>query len=203
MGKLIAKTAAVTIAAVIAAALILFGAVGLISPASLASFTDSLGMDGACAYYTVAAAERTGSAEDLALATERSYLVGHYEDAASCGERLLDDGGFAQYCAAQDAALAGDPSLAGTYEQYITGVVSSSMYFVGRKDAALERAMFCLGGAFPENNAVVYLGEAAVTAGDADFCSSIVARLNEYSLAEEGDASYLQEFIAYLEKVSR
>lgn len=200
MGKLIAKTAAVTVAAVIAAALILFGAAGLIAPSSLASLTDSLGMDGACAYYSVAAAERSGTADDLAVAVERSYLSAHYADAVSCGEKLFVNDGFAQYCAAQDAAQAGKPSVAGTYEQYITGIVASSMYLGGDKDGALETAFSRLNGNFPENNAVVYLADVAIAEQDAVFCSEIKAKIDDFTFSAEDDLSYLQEFIAYLEK---
>ena len=89
MGKLIAKTAAYTLAAVIAAAFILFGVVSLAAPSAMASFTDALGMDGACAYYSVEAADRSGATDDLALAAERSYAAEHYEDAAACGTRPL------------------------------------------------------------------------------------------------------------------
>ncbi len=200
MGKLIAKTAAITVAAVIAAALILFGAAGLIFPASLASLTDSLGMDGASAYYSVAAAERSGSAEDLAVAAERSFLSRHYEDAVSCGEKLLVHEDFSEYCSGRDSAQAEDFSVAGTYEQYVTGIVASSLYHCGDKAKALETAVSRLGGGFPENNAVVYLADAAIAAHDADFCSEIGSAVAELKPSSVEDLSYLKEFVSYLEK---
>ena len=131
MGKLIAKTAAYTLAAVIAAALILFGVVSLAAPSAMASFTDALGMDGACACYSVEAADRSGATDDLALAAERSYAAEHYEDAAACGTRLLGAADFADYCASRDAATAGSSLIGGSYAQYAAGITASAQYYIG------------------------------------------------------------------------
>ena len=49
MGKLIAKTAAITLACIIVLALVLFGIFSLFVPSVMGSLTDSLGMTGACA----------------------------------------------------------------------------------------------------------------------------------------------------------
>ena len=49
MGKLIAKTAAITFACIIVVALVLFGIFSLFVPSVMVSLTDSLGMTGACA----------------------------------------------------------------------------------------------------------------------------------------------------------
>ena len=61
MGKLIAKTAAITLACIIAAALLLFGIFSLFFPSVMMSLTDSLGMEGPCASYTVSVYEKTGN----------------------------------------------------------------------------------------------------------------------------------------------
>ena len=95
LGKLVLKTAAVTFSLLVAFALIVFGAVSLVSPSAMVAFSDSLGMTGVGAYYSVAAYERSRDIADLAEAVERSYDAGHYADAADYGSALLKDPGFA------------------------------------------------------------------------------------------------------------
>ena len=68
MGKLIVKTAAVTFSLLVAVALMLFGIVSLSAPAAMMELTDSLGMNGASAYYSVAVYDRSGDISDLAVA---------------------------------------------------------------------------------------------------------------------------------------
>lgn len=197
MGKLIAKTAAYTLAAVIAAALILFGVVSLAAPSAMASFTDALGMDGACAYYSVEAADRSGATDDLALAAERSYAAEHYEDAAVCGTRLLGAADFADYCALRDAATAGSSLIGGSYAQYAAGITASAQYYIGEKAEALSTAMNALGGGFPQNNAVVYLVDAAQGNGDVSFCADILSALEGYSPSAEDEGEFT-DFLAQL-----
>ena len=195
MGKLIAKTAAYTLVAVIAAALILFGVVSLAAPSAMASFTDALGMDGACAAYSVAAAEKSGKTEDLAIAVERSYNSGRFEAAASCGEELLARDDFAQYCSSRNEEEADNPLLGDT-AQYLTGIVAVSQYRTGA--GGLDTAFGALGGSFPEKNAVVILADAAMALGDKEFCLQIVDRLSSVH-PSEADKVYFVKFREGLE----
>lgn len=199
MGKLIAKTAAITLACIIAAALLLFGIFSLFFPSVMMSLTDSLGMEGACASYTVSVYDKTGKTEDLALAVERSYLAGHYEDAAKYGVIFLDSEDFSAFCSKEDEKAGSSAQyLRGSSAQYYTGIVAVSLYECS--DAgAIDIAFAALGDAFPENNAVIYLATAAMEKEDTEFCRQILDRLDSLSPVSE-DADKLADFQSALQE---
>ena len=89
MGKLIAKTAALTLACILAVLLVLFGVFSLFFPGVMVSLTDSLGLEGPCATYSISLYNRTGKADDLADALERSYAAEHYGDVAEYGKVFI------------------------------------------------------------------------------------------------------------------
>ena len=72
--------------------------------------------------------------------------------------------------------------------QYFSGIVAESQYRVGKGDLAIDTAFSALDEIeFPRflNNAVVYLGTAAVDEGDAAYCEQILSRLEqEYAQVE-------------------
>ncbi len=189
LGKLIAKTAAITFACIIVVALVLFGIFSLFVPSVMVSLTDSLGMTGACAYYSVAQYEKSGDVADLADAVSRSYEAGHYDAAAEYGALLRKHPSYADYCAARDAEtdftgpLGG---LLGTADQFFAGITAESQYRCGDKDAALETAFDSIGDSFDDADAVTYLAGVAVEAQDADFCGRILSELD--GLGGEGNA---------------
>ena len=199
MGKLVLKTAAATLSFLVAFALILFGVISLASPAAMMSFTASLGMDGASAYYSVAACERSGEIADLALAVEKSYDAGHYADAAEYGVRLLSDSAFAEYSAGRDGDTAGNAAINGSYAQYAAGLVSSAQYYTGDGAAARGTAMNGIGNTFPQNNAVIYLATAAMGDGDTAFCKELLSDLEQLSVEDVQERENLQDFIAVLQ----
>ena len=150
MGKLIAKTAAITLACIIAAALLLFGIFSLFFPSVMMSLTDSLGMEGPCASYTVSVYEKTGKTEDLALAVERSYLAEHYEDAAKYGILFLQSEDFSSFCLEEDKNSGSSSQyLRGTSAQYYTGIVSVSLYHCA-DERAIDTAFGALGNGSPK-----------------------------------------------------
>lgn len=200
MGKLVLKTAAATVSFLVAFALILFGIVSLASPSAMMSFTDSLGMRGASAYYSIAAYDRSGEISDLAIAVERSSDAGHYSDAAEYGKKLLNHADFAEYCAARDADTQGNISfIRGSYAQYAAGLVSTAQYYSGEKTAARDTALGSLEeNTFPQNNAVIYLASAAMDSGDTELCKDILSALENLSVENVQEQEYFQSFIADL-----
>ncbi len=189
LGKLIAKTAAITLACIIVLALVLFGIFSLFVPSVMVSLTDSLGMTGACAYYSVAQYKKTGDIEDLADAVSRSYEAAHYDAAAEYGAILRKDPGYGDYCAQRDAetdftgTLGG---LLGTAEQFFAGITAESQYRSGDEAGALETAFDSLGESFDTADAVTYVAGAAIEADDASFCGQILSRLD--GLSADGNA---------------
>ncbi len=179
MHKLILKTALITLASVLALALLLFGVFSLFVPSVMVSLTDKLGMDGACARYSCAVYEKSGEVGDLALAVERSYNAQRYEDAAAYGAELLARDDFSDYCTARDGAQNG---LTSSYAQYAAGITSVSQYLAGDGDAAVRTAFSACGNAFAAGNAAVYLIDAALgEQGDAAMCGVLLTKLQELS----------------------
>ena len=66
MGKLIAKTAGITLAGLLALILILFGVFTVFFPSVMLRITDLCGMDRACTQYAVSVYTRTNDIDDLA-----------------------------------------------------------------------------------------------------------------------------------------
>lgn len=201
MNKLILKTAAVTFSLLVALALILFGAVSLASPSAMQSFTESLGMEGLSAYYSVAVCDRTGEVGDIAAAVERSYSAGHYADAAEYGEILLAAEDFSAYCTLRDGDTEGNGVIRSSYAQYARGIVSSALYYVGEGDKALGTAALWLSEAksFPENNAMIYLTAAAMGRDDIAFCKKIVDVLDKLTVEDAREQENLSAFLSDLQ----
>ena len=189
LGKLIAKTAAITFACIIVLALVLFGIFSLFVPSVMVALTDSLGMTGACAYYSVAQYEKSGDISDLADAVSRSYEAEHYEDVAEYGIILRMDAGYDEYCAQRDAERDFTGSLGGllgTADQFFAGITAESQYRSGETQAALDTAFESIGASFDDADAVTYVAGAAIEAEDAACCGQILSRLDE--LSAEGNA---------------
>ena len=186
MGKLIAKTAGITLAAIVALALVLLGMFSWFAPGIMVTITENLGLEGACASYSISVYERSGDIDDLAVAVERCYTVGDYENAASYGSKLLSDDGFEDYCARRDNEITSD--YIGDTDQYLIGIVAESLYRLGDADSkskALNLVSAAANNEFRTNSAIVYLGTVAVEQGDAAFCSQILSRLDGMQLDED------------------
>ena len=200
MNKLILKTALITLACVLALALLLFGVFSLFVPSVMVSLTDKLGMESACARYSAAVYEKSGAIDDLAVAVERNYGAGRYEAAAEYGTELLQRDDFDSYSAARDADSLG---LTASYAQYAAGIVSVSQYYSGDTDAAIRTAFDACGIAFPQNNAVVYLIDATMNVrADTAACRVLLTRLQELesrlSPSAAEDAEYISVWIDQL-----
>ena len=200
LNKLILKTALITLACVLALALLLFGVFSLFVPSVMVSLTDKLGMESACARYSAAVYEKSGAIDDLAVAVERNYGAGRYEAAAEYGTELLQRDDFDSYSAARDADSLG---LTASYAQYAAGIVSVSQYYSGDTDAAVRTAFDACGIAFPRNNAAVYLIDAAMNVrADAAVCRVLLTRLQELesrlSPSAGEDSKYISVWIDQL-----
>ena len=184
MQKLVLKTALITLASVLVLALLVYGVLSLFVPSAMVSLTDKLGMDGACARYSVSVYEKTGDIDDLAAAVERSYGAERYGDAAEYG-----------------VILAGQKY---DYAQFAAGIVSVSLYYDGQTDAAVKVAFDAVGSSFPTGNAVIYLLSAACDAEkDADTCRILLTALQELRgqlpAGAQEDAEAVSQWITLME----
>ncbi len=201
MQKLVLKTALITLASVLVLALLVYGVLSLFVPSAMVSLTDKLGMDGACARYSVSVYEKTGDIDDLAAAVERSYGAERYGDAAEYGVILLEREDFSSYCERRENAMAGQKY---DYAQFAAGIVSVSLYYDGQTDAAVKVAFDAVGSSFPTGNAVIYLLSAACDAEkDADTCRILLTALQELRgqlpAGAQEDAEAVSQWITLLE----
>lgn len=204
LGKLIAKTALVTLACILALALLLFGVFSLFFPSVMVSVTNGLGMDSACASYSISVYKHTKDVGDLAVAVERNYYAEKYGDAAEYGSILINSEQFSDYCSAVDEKNGGvqgsaSSRIEGTSAQYFIGIVAVSQYREGIS-AAIDTAFGALGNnAFEKGNAVVFLSSVAMASEDREFCSEILSRLSSLHPTGE-DAAYFETFAQSLEE---
>lgn len=201
MQKLVLKTALITLASVLVLALLVYGVLSLFVPSAMVSLTDKLGMDGACARYSVSVYEKTGDIDDLAAAVERSYGAERYGDAAEYGVILLGREDFPSYCERRESEIAGEKY---DYAQFAAGIVSVSLYYDGQTDAAVKVAFDAVGNSFPTGNAAIYLLSAAYDAErDAATCRILLTALEDLRgqlpAGAEEDASVVAGWIALLE----
>lgn len=197
MGKLVAKTALITLASIIALVLVLFGVFSLFFPSVMVSVTNALGMDSACASYSISVYRHSGKTDDLAAAVERCYYAERYGDASEYGVILLDAEDFEKYCSEKDSQNSESSFVRGSYAQYMTGLVAVSQYYIGDV-AALDTAFGSVGKTFEENNAVVFLTSAAIGRQDKEACAEIFSRLSSLNPSSEYQV-YFEEFYSSLE----
>ena len=189
MGKLIAKTAGITLACLIALLFILFGVFTIFFPSVMVEVTDFCGMDKAAARYAVSVYERSNGIDDLADVVERAYFTESWDTAADYGERLMARADYEEYCRGRDEADA-DSGLA-AYAQYISGIVAVSQYSIGEEDKALETAFALNSETFTRDNAAVTLAMTAVQREDTAFAARVLERLKsiEVSIVFEGESA--------------
>ncbi len=128
VGKLIAKTAAATLAFILAALLLFLGVCSLCFPSVMVGLTNGLGLERSCAAYSVNLYEQTGDVADLANAVERSYFTAEtaqdFARVAQLGEQLQAHEDYDAYCAEQGADSASGEFT--DYDAYITALIESA-----------------------------------------------------------------------------
>ena len=200
MGKLIVKTAVITLACIIALALLLFGVFSLFFPSVMVSVTDKLGMESACASYSVSQYKKSGTMEDLSAAVKRSYAAGHYEDAAVYGKIMIEASGFTAFCEASDAQMSeAEEQFMGNSADYYMGITVASQYYIG-SDESIDTAFAALGIVLQGTNPVVFLVNAAKGREDKEFCKRVLERLESLRVRAEDEADladYVQALEAY------
>lgn len=102
MGKLVLKTVAITLAAVLSVCMILFGTLAIFAPAKVANFFDKFGFYGPTVHYYEKQYGKSGEIEDLAVlilkiddesdsAKEKKYV-----------EEMINRADYSDYCVSVD-----------------------------------------------------------------------------------------------------
>ena len=193
--RVIIKACLSTLTAVILLfAFMLVALIGLY-PSTMMEITYDLGMDASSIRYAERAYDWSDDEYFIAYAMEVAIGMGDTEKIASCGEKLIADENFADYCAQENERLPEGVEL--TYEQYVYGQVCVAKYENGNKTEAVERAFALLHG-FPQNNAVVAVLYTAL--GDRDTATVNLIREKMEQLQtetlSEGEKAFFNEAFA-------
>lgn len=154
--KIILRALVSTLGAIVA--LFAFMIIMLVSvyPSTMMEITYDLGMDSSSVRYAERAYKRSNDVYYMAYATEVAIGIDDYKKVESCGCKLIENVGFAQYCNEQDVLAEGIPQMQGSsYEQFIYSQVCVAKYKNGKQEEAVDYAFSLIGNAFPKNNAVV------------------------------------------------
>ncbi len=212
MGKLVTKTALITLACFLAFVLILFGVLSLIFPSVMLTITDHLGMEKASTSYAVSVYNRTGEIEDLAEVVEYGYASQTWKVVSEYGDRFISKKDFRKFCEKKDhyAQIGNSPAEQGnensgewiSYSQYYTSIISEAQYRVGNKKESIRTAFLMNRDQFSSNNAVMFLSVIAMDAKDYDFTGQILNELKSISetvdFDSEPDGKNLSELIEVL-----
>lgn len=194
--KVILRAFLSTLAAIAILFTFMLTALVCVYPQTMMEITYDLGMETPSIWFAEEAYKRTDDVGYIAHATEVAIGESKHEKVVECGERLIKDDGFADYCAEKDEAMA--EKVTSGYDEYIYGKICVSMYAQGKKDEAVTRAFELTGKAFPKNNAVVALIVTAKNAGDTATLDKIKGKMEQLndSIPEGADKTYLGEVLA-------
>lgn len=167
-------------------------------PQTMMVLTYDLGMEKSSIRFAESAYKRTDDVGYIAYATEVAISDGYTDKIIYCGEKLICDEDFDEFCRKKDDAL----QLNTSYEQYVYGQICVAMYENGEKDEALTRAFELIENDFPHNNAVLALLVAANREGDEVFVETIKGKMNELqkTLLDDDAKAYLGEVLTQLNK---
>ena len=127
MGKLIMKTALITLSVTFVLAISVFGIVSFSAPGAMMSFSASLGMESVSGDYAFAEYERSGNLSCLVRAAETAEKANALSSADERFTLLLKDEKFPAYCAEKDGEAAAPVS----YKQYVYGLAAGVIYSLG------------------------------------------------------------------------
>lgn len=200
LDKVILKAVGSTLAAIFVLLVAMFAACTLFFPSTMMYLTYNLGMEESAVKFAERAYRQNGGVYYIACATEIAIGENDFAAIEKCGEKLIKDRNFKEYCARMDEATADDGDILGSYAQYIYGHTYSAKYKNGKTGEALEAAFGVCQTGFPRNNAVVALTVVVLRAEDQTSAAEIERRLEtirtEQATALSGDdAAYLQSVI--------
>ena len=197
LSKLVLKTAAVTLAAIIFLCALIFGAFVLFRPVSLARLFEGAGNDSAAAYFYIRSYEKTGDFEELALLCEKIDEHDMSEDAAKYLSLFIENEKFADYCEEYDAKYSSYYSA----REAAYGRLTVSIYLSEGIESALLKAKQLCEGNYSEYNPFYWL----ITDGSLSFSETDVASIKTALRGIECDESereFLERDIALAEELS-
>lgn len=189
MKKLIIKTAAITLAAIIIMALLIYGALAAFSPKSLAEFYDNAGNAGLAREYYARAYEKSGDINDLYVFCVKADEKGDAAKSAKYLEIMTKKEGFEEFCRGIDAGY----TVKITTAEFLRGKCAAANYYAFGVSKAVESALSFTGGAYAENNAFTLFISRCVKDFSVEDKAAISAALESVktSLTSDEDAARL------------
>ncbi len=202
--NIVFKTIFITFGVVLILAIAIFGIVSLAAPATMMTFTRSLGLRQVSGDYAFQEFERSGSIAYLAdsfvvsaetkrdqTAEERFKLLYAYDKNGTT---------FEEFCKEQDKVITQEsadgeetPYAEGTYRAYVCGLAACVRYrLADSEDAKKEVITFALSetdASFPVMCPATALAMEAVKAEDESFCKELLAALEAGGYDETADFS--------------
>lgn len=178
MGKLIAKTAVITLLAAIATLIIGFSLTALFSPATMSDFTANIGAYRASAYCQQTHYNRHKTLSNLDRLVQLSILAKKDGFVVKYAQILIEDEKFEQFAKSKDENQSAD--VKGGYVDYIYGNYSASLYRTKKYSEAFEAASQTAKTTYAKNNSFQYY---------------------VYEIAENKDKVRINEAVNYLENL--
>ena len=175
MGKLILKTAAITLGIIVAVSVMAGAVFALAAPARAAQLCARMGMYGAACQLQCSEYNRKGNISELDKLVQYAVIAENHEMVVKYGSELVNREDFKEYASQIDQSS--DADIKGSYTDYIYGNLSVSLYEEGNFDGAFVAAKYTVTNEYPVNNAMQYY---------------------IYNLAVKGDEIRLTEAAEYL-----
>lgn len=175
LDKIIGKCVLSTLAAVATLLVFMMSVLCIFFPGTMMGITYNLGMENSSIHFAERAYKSNEDIYFISYATDVAIAEEKQDKIISCGQRLMRNEDFAEFCAKK-----GDG-----YDLLIARSVIVAKYKSGDKENAINDAFNSLNGGFPATNAVVALLLEAINAKDKDTVSTVVNKLNTLTMESE------------------
>lgn len=166
----------------------------LIFPSTMMGISYDLGMDNAAVYFAKTAYKRSGEVYYIAFATETAIGVKNTEKIDACGELLILDDEFSDYCAAQDDKLS---AKSGTYRNYIYSNYCLAVYEEESGAKAAQIAIEETGNSFTKGNPVSVVLVYAMSKNEKDVVQTLYTAMQAITVSDDSEAASLNELMQF------
>lgn len=206
--KIVIRSFLNTLLAIFILLAFMFGVLVVAYPETMMHVSYDMGMEKPSIWFAERAYKRHDKIDTIAFATTVAIEEGINDKIVSCGNKMIADEEFTDYCEAKneenrnkygnqsvDGILIVD--ILGSYDQYVYAQICLAQYRAGDADGAVERAIE-LTVDFPRNNAIACLLLEADSDGDEDFVESLLVEMGSLNQDEwdEDDKAYYREIYA-------
>ncbi len=133
MSKLVLKTIAITLASVIGACLLTFGALSLFAPATVARFSDSMGNSSVAVFFYEKQYKKTNDIDDLSILVLKLQDQGETVKEESYLKEMISRSDFEEFCKSQNQNQTDLDS-----REYYYGAYSITLCKNGKLDDAIN-----------------------------------------------------------------